>query len=276
MKKLVITLLVSGATMFLGISAQAQSSAVPPPVAPALKGYMGTALPAEVTGVLQLPRMSPELALQVFTKRSAVQPEKLAAYSDTTIVEAELPDTAQKGEYQLIRSFTAPHSLSFATVKFTGDGFVKTNVIIRLLQQEVEHVEKGDPAATAISERNYKFSYKGIDTLDGNLCHVFQVKPRRKVPGLFKGRIYIDTHTASLRRAEGTLAKSPSFFVKKIDFVQDFTDIAGFTVPASLRSTAKARIIGRTVVNILHKGYKLEAKATPPEADEVGTTGSAH
>ena len=208
---------------------------------------------------VSLPRMAPELAFQTFQRKSAAQPEKLAAYSDTTIVEAELPDSAQKGEYELIRSFTAPNSLSFATVKFTGDNFVKTNVIVRLLQQEVDHAQKSDPEKTAITDANYKFSYKGTDKIDGVLCHVFQLKPRRKSPELFKGKIYLDAYTGSIHRAEGTLIKSPSFFVKNIDFVQDFADLSGFTVPVRLRSTAKARIIGRAVVNILHRGYKLEA-----------------
>ncbi len=230
-----------------------------------------------VPAAIPLPQMSPELALHIFTQRTIAQSEKLEGYSDTTIIEAELPDSSQKGEYELIRSYTAPNTLSFATVKFTGDGFVKSNVIVRLLQQEVDHVVKGDPAATAISEQNYKFNYKGLENFDGNLCHVFQVKPRKKVAGLFKGKIYVDAYSASLRRAEGAI-KSPSFFVKNIDFVQDFVDVAGFTFPEKMRSTAKARIIGRAVVNVLHRGYKLEAKSATPVTSTLAApqSGSAH
>src|SRR3954453_12751257 len=119
-------------------------------------------LPARVA----LPRMAPELAFQVYTKHAAEQSAKLTEYTDRTVVEAELPDTNQHGEYELLRAFKAPKSLSFATIKFTGDTFVKTNVIVRLLQSEVDHVEKGDPAATAISDSNYKINYKGQDTVN--------------------------------------------------------------------------------------------------------------
>jgi hypothetical protein len=212
-----------------------------------------------------LPRMAPELALQVYTRRAAEQSAKLTEYTDRTIVEADLPDTRQHGEYELLRAFKAPKSLSFATIKFTGDTFVKTNVSTRLLQSEVDHVEKGDPAATAISDGNYKINYKGLETINTKLAHVFQLKPRRKVPGLIKGKIYLDAYTGSLVRAEGSIAKSPSFFVKKVDFTQDFQDINGFTVPTELRSVSKARIIGRAVVRIFHRGY--EFKPTPqPES----------
>ncbi len=208
--------------------------------------------------------MAPELALQVFTQRSKTQSELVQEYTDRTTVEADLPDTKQHGQYELLRSFRSPKSLSFASIKFTGDNFVKSNVITKLLQSEVDHVEKGDPAQSAINEQNYKINYKGVEQIGENPVHVFQLKPRKKTPGLFKGKIYLDVYTGSLRRAEGTLAKSPSFFVKKVEFTQDFTDINGVTLPTELRSVSKARIIGRAIVRIFHRGYELKTTAPAP------------
>lgn len=217
----------------------------------------------DLPGRIALPRMAPELAFQMYTKRVAEQSAKLIEYTDRTIVEAQLPDTNQHGEYELLRAYKAPKSLSFATIKFTGDTFVKTNVITRLLQSEVDRVEKGDASASAITDENYKINYKGQDIINSKLVHVFQLKPRRKVPGLIKGKIYLNAYTGSLVRAEGSIAKSPSFFVKKVDFTQDFDDIAGFTVPTELRSLSKARIIGRAVVNIFHRSYDFKLTEQP-------------
>ncbi len=214
-----------------------------------------------------LPRMAPELALQVYEQRSVEQDAKLAEYSDQMVVEAELPDTSQKGEYELVRSYSArPRQLSFRTVKYSGDSFVKTNVITRFLQSEVDHVQKADPTESAINEKNYKIAYKGTENLDGHLTHVYQLKPRHKSTNLFKGKIYVDAYTGSLRRAEGTVSKSPSFFIRKIEFVQDFEDINGFTVPVAMRSTTKARIIGRAIVSVFHRGYNLKPAPTPTNA----------
>jgi hypothetical protein len=141
-------------------------------------------------------------------------------------------------------------------VKFEGDGFVKTNVIGRILQSEVDLVQKGNSADMAITERNYRFNYKGRDIIDGHSVHVYQLKPRKKRPGLFKGRVYIDAQTGNILRAEGSLVKSPSFFVKKVEFVQDYTDVKGFTFPTYLRTIAKARIIGLAIVHVFHRGYE--------------------
>jgi hypothetical protein len=208
-----------------------------------------------------LPRMAPELALQRVQKHGLWQSAELVAYSDEVEIDAQLPESSQQGNFQLLRQYSAPNGLRFTPVRFTGDGFVKQNVITRLLQSEVEHVERGDESRTALSEQNYKFSYKGREQLDGREVHVFQVKPRRKEPGLFKGRIYVDTLTGSLRRAEGTLAKSPSFFIKSVDFVQDYDDVAGFTFPVRMHSTAVTRIVGRAVVDIFHRNYHPQSLA---------------
>ena len=149
-------------------------------------------------------------------------------------------------------------SLSFKPLSFTGDAFVKSNVIARLLQSEVDYVTKGDPEQEALTTANYKFSYKGDQDLDGRMVHVFQVKPRHKRAGLFKGHIYLDASTGSLVRSEGTIVKSPSFFIRKIEFVQDYADVDHFTLPVHLHSTALARFVGRTVVDVFHRQYQAQ------------------
>jgi len=209
-----------------------------------------------------LPRMAPELAMQAYERRAALQTTELASYSSTTLIRAQLPDTAQSGEYELRRHYAAPRTLLFKAVHFTGDGFVKNNVITRLLKSEVDHVQKDDTSLTAVTTANYKFSYKGTSQAEGRLVHVYQVKPRKKRVGLFKGHIYLDAHTGSLVRTEGSMVKSPSFFVKKIEFVQDYADFGSFTFPVRLHSEVSALLIGRAVVDIYQSDFQAVASTT--------------
>jgi hypothetical protein len=217
-----------------------------------------------------LPVMSPELALASYLHRTEQQTSSLAAYSAVTVIHAELPDTSQQGEFELQRKFEAPHTLQFTPLHFSGDGFVKSNVITRLLQSEVDHVQKDDPSQTAISPVNYKFSYKGASRVQDRLVHVYQVKPHKKHPGLFKGRVYLDAHTGALVRVEGNVVKSPSFFVKHIEFVQEYADVQSFTLPVHVHSEATARIVGRTIVDIVHRDYQpVPATSTQTAARQV-------
>ncbi len=204
----------------------------------------------------RLPVMSPDLALATYQQRVSQQASQLSAYSAVTVVRAELPDSSQQGEFELQRKFEAPHTLLFTPVHYSGDGFVKNNVITRLLQSEVDHVQKDDPSLTAITPANYKFSYKGASRIQDRLVHVYQLKPHKKRLGLFKGRIYLDAHTGALVRAEGSVVKSPSFFVKHIEFWQDYAQVQSFTLPVHIHSEAKARIVGRTIVDIVHRDYQ--------------------
>ena len=239
------------------------ASDVPPSVPLAISSGDDVAVPLAEPAVL--PRMAPELALQVYRGRSVIQAQQLASYSATTLIRAQLPDTSQSGEYEVQQHYSAPRTLAFKAVRFTGDAFVKTNVITRLLQSEVDHVQKDDPALNAISPANYKLSYKGTNELQGRTVHVYQLKPRQKRAGLFKGRIYVDAYTGSLVRAEGRPVKSPSMFIKKIEFVQDYEDIGPFTFPVHMHSEATARIVGRAVVDVYQRDYQ-------PVANTVANT----
>ncbi len=58
--------------------------------------------------------MAPELALQAFQSRAGnSRLPDCSAYTDDTLVMAELPDTSQRGAFELQRSYVAPRSLSF-------------------------------------------------------------------------------------------------------------------------------------------------------------------
>jgi hypothetical protein len=215
-----------------------------------------SALPAAT-----LQSMSSEADLQMYHQRAEEQARNLASYSATTIIRAELPATSQSGEYRLRRDYLAPRTLEFRVTRSAGDAFVERNVIARLLQSEIDHVQKDDPALTALTSINYTFSYKSTATLNGREVRIYQVKPRFKRVGLFRGRIYLDARTANLVRAEGRIVKSPSVFIKSIEFVQNDFDVAGFTFPAHIHYKVRARFVGTAVVDIYDQDYQLNPVA---------------
>lgn len=203
-----------------------------------------------------VPRIAPELALQEYEVRSWRQASQLGSYSATSTVRAVLLDTDQYGEFELNRRYIAPKTLQFTPVRFVGNGFVKTNVITRFLQSEVDHVQKDEPTQTAIANQNYKFSYQGTEQIAGHLTYALKVKPRKKRRALFKGRILLDAFSGSLLRVEGHMVKSPSIFVKNIDFVQDYADFGVFTFPVHMHSQARAKLIGRVEIDVSNRDYQ--------------------
>jgi hypothetical protein len=88
--------------------------------------------------------------------------------------------------------------------------------------------------------------------------------------GLFKGRIYLDAHNGNVLRTEGSVTKSPSFFVRKLEFVQDYATVGRYTLPVHLHSTAQARIIGRTVVDVYHRDYQVQTASASLKSEHPG------
>lgn len=228
---------------------------------PATASMNWTALPAGA--------LSAEQALRTYQERALRQLTTLAGYSDKTTIDAEIPAMAGKGHFSSKREFGAPQSLDYTATNFVGDNFVKTNVIYRLLRSDVERVEKNTASKVAILESNYKFSYKGIRHLNGRPLYAFALKPRRKSSGLFKGNIFIDPQSGRIVQAMGRLSKSPSWWIKRVDFIQDYRDCGEFTMPVQIRSVTEARIVGRVLVNIQHSDYEVRSVEQLNSAQEA-------
>lgn len=201
--------------------------------------------------------LSPAQALRSYQQRAILQQATLAGYSDEKTIDAEIPTMSKNGHLLLRRTFSAPRSLIYTGVTFVGDNFVKSNVIYRLLSADVERVQDETGRKQAILDNNYKFSYKGTETIDGRVLYAFTLKPIRKDPGMFKGKVLIDPLNGHMVRALGRLSKSPSFWVKRVDFVQDYYDVGKFTMVSQIQSVSQARMVGRVVVNIHHRKYEV-------------------
>jgi len=201
-----------------------------------------------VTGVMSRFPLPPERALQFFERASERQAIELRGYTATTLINAELPDMSKRAEFELRRVYVAPKTLEFTPLRFAGDIFVKTNVIARLLQSEVDRLRDPQQFVTAINETNYKISHRDTTQIDDRPVHVYQLKPHQRRVGLFEGRMFLDAFTGSMVRNEGRLVKTPSFVLKKVEFVQDYMDIGGFSLLKHVHSAASTRMIGRTVV----------------------------
>jgi hypothetical protein len=181
----------------------------------------------------------------------------LAEFADQTCIEAEVSGLSHKGQFCLIRSFSAPHSLDYTPLNVVGDSFIKNNVILRFLQSDVEHVQHS--ANLAILEDNYKFYYQGTEDLDDRQLYAFAVKPRRKSPDLFKGKILIDPRTSCIIRAVGHVSNSPSWWIKRIDFIQDYDMAGGFALLVRAESVTQVRIIGRVLVTLRHSAHEVRS-----------------
>jgi hypothetical protein len=113
---------------------------------------------------------------------------------------------------------------------------------------------------------NYNFKYKGRKQLDGRDVHEFQVTPKRKRQGLFKGEIWIDAQTFLRVQESGYLVKSPSVFLKKVAFVRKYEIRNGISVPKQEQSVVDTRLgIGTLEMTVQFSNYAIDVRPVAGE-----------
>jgi len=183
-------------------------------------------------------------------------------------IDAKLPKLEKQGRFRALRRISRLGLITYKALGFSGDSTVKNEVITRYLSAESQARDTG---AVAIAPANYKFKYKGVADREGREVAIFQITPRKKVVGLFKGELWLDRATGMPVRESGTFVKNPSVFLKKIEFVRDYEIHDGVAFPKHIESTVDTRLVGRAELSIDFSNFSRPEIA---EADETAPSGA--
>ncbi len=170
-------------------------------------------------------------------------------------ISGSIPKLKKQGRLHALRHITELGRITYDALRFQGDDTVKKQVITRYLQAE-EQAQR-DPAL-AVSPENYKFKYKGRNELDGRHVHVFEVSPRKKRQGLYRGELWVDAATYLRVQEAGYLVKNPSIVLRKVHFVRRYEIRDGLSVPRQLQSVAETWLVGKTELTIDYTNFALD------------------
>ncbi|MBS1872664.1 MAG: outer membrane lipoprotein-sorting protein [Acidobacteria bacterium] len=148
---------------------------------------------------------------------------------------------------QALRSISKLGQITYQGLRFIGDQTIKNDVIVRYLTAEKQ---SQDIQQMSLTPKNYKFKYRGKGEKNGHQIYVFQVAPKKKMVGLFKGELWVDADTFLPLRESGRFVKNPSVFLKKIEFVRDYEIKDGIAFPRHIESTVDTRFWGPAQMSI--------------------------
>jgi hypothetical protein len=175
---------------------------------------------------------------------------------------ARLPKLEKQGKLKALRFVSRLGKITYRALGFSGDNTVKQEVIARYLSMETgEH----DVSSVAVAPTNYRFHLKARMNQGDHAIDVFQLDPKKKhwwggyKVGLFKGELWLDAETGMPVRVSGEWVKSPSVFVKKVEFVQEFEMRDGVSLPSHIESTVDTRIVGRAELSIDFTNFTPQA-----------------
>jgi hypothetical protein len=176
-------------------------------------------------------------------------------------INADVPKMKTHGKLHALKSISKLGKITYHALGFSGDNSVKTEVIARYMQAEVNAAAQ-EGQNFAVTPANYKFKYKGMEMRDGHDVYVLHVTPRQKKVGLFRGELWVDTQTYLPVRESGAFVKTPSIFLKKMQFVRDYDIQNGVAVPQRMESKADVRFIGPVELSVEYFKFSKEEPDT--------------
>ena len=199
--------------------------------------------------------------IERYLDASRAQQEALRGVQMEVNLEAKLPRLEKHGKLRALRRISKLGMITYKALGFSGDNLVKNEVIARYLAEESQNRD------IAITPWNYKFKYKGRSISEDRAVYVFQLTPRRKAVGLFHGELWLDAETAMPVRESGRFVKSPSVFLKKIEFVREYVIQDGVAIPKHIVSTADVRMFGRAELTVDYSNFSRQeiAEDTLPD-----------
>lgn len=132
------------------------------------------------------------------------------------------------------------NGLTYEVVAEGGSAYIRNKVLRSVLDREVEAHRSGDPGRTALTADNYEFGEAAPGAGEVRI----RIVPRRREPLLVSGDIVLSPHDAELLRVEGDLARSPSFWTRRVFIVRRYGRMNGVRLPVAMSSTVNVLIAG--------------------------------
>jgi hypothetical protein len=225
------------------------------------------ALPASSLWAMSVVEASDDAGLPIIAQyqdATKVQQAALRGVQMNVAIDAKLPRLEKQGKLIALRTISTLGKIGYKILGFQGDDTIKQEVIARFIQAEMEAAKADDIAITAA---NYKFRHKGTIEQNGQRIELFQLTPKKKRVGLFKGDLWLDAKTGMPVRESGQFVKTPSVFLKKVEFTREYEIHDGIAIPKHLESTADVRLVGLAKLNIDFSNFaKQEIAEEEPAA----------
>lgn len=174
-------------------------------------------------------------------------------------ISASVPQLKQRGSLHASRRISDLGRITYRVLGFQGDKTVKNQVIARYLEAEQQAHDKQNLSVTPI---NYKFKFKGERaSAGGRDVYVFEVAPKKKRVGLFKGEMWLDAQTFLPVYEKGRLVKNPSIFFKRVEFERAYQIQNGLAVPEHMTSNIDTRLVGRVELDVKYSNFEPSDEA---------------
>jgi Outer membrane lipoprotein-sorting protein len=159
-----------------------------------------------------------------------------------------------KSEVTADVTFVPPDRKQYAIQESSGSGLGEI-LVRRMLAGEADITRNS--TSTEFSMENYDFRFVRQEDVEGQLCYMLELLPKRKDRNLVRGNVWVDVKTYLLRRTEGQPAKSPSWWLRDVRMSFSYGEVSGMWLQTSSEATATVRILGQHTMVMRDMKYTL-------------------
>jgi hypothetical protein len=181
------------------------------------------------------------------------------AYRAYRRLEAGSPGKQKNGWLEAWTEFTPGRGLKIEIVREGGSEYVRNKILRGMLNSEQQLVAHGKPLRASLDANNYAFEDGG--TTDDGLQRVV-LKGKRKSEGIVNGSLFFEPQGGYVKRIEGRLVKSPSFWVHDVDVTWKFARVGGHVLPVEVSSLGKVRMYGGSKFRMVYDYVTVDGRST--------------
>lgn len=176
-------------------------------------------------------------------------------------IQAQDPKHTPSSEVIANVEFMPPDHKTFQIEKAEGSER-GTSIVRHILENESGWQGKGGPAP--LTREYYEFELQGEGLANGQACWVLGVKPIHDEKNMIKGRVWVDKNTFLTQQIQGEMAKTPSWWLKRVNMTIRYGDVAGMWMATGTYAVAEVRFFGKHVLT--SQAVRVET------SDEVAST----
>lgn len=198
-----------------------------------------------------------EILLAKVVEHNQKREANLKFYSEVRHYSVRDKNERVRAELDAVVEYRAPGSKQFQVISERGSSIVRRLVFQGIMESETDASKGKSHRDSSITTANYILEVVGEENVEGHQCFVAKAIPRRKDKYLFEGKVWVDATDFAIVRIEGTPAKNPSFWVKKVVIVRRYQKIGDFWLPLRDETVSQVRIVGKGTLTIDHQQYRI-------------------
>lgn len=150
---------------------------------------------------------------------------------------------------------------TYKVISRSGPPFLQRRVLDRILKDDAELSRPRERQHTLLISTNYAMNVQGTEVVQGRLCYVIGLHPRKHNFSLIDGKAWVAANDFSLLRVQGKPAASPSFWTGRPSIERGYMLIDGLSFAQHSRATSKGFFTGKSELDIEYSDYALSLSA---------------